>query len=216
MHPRDYPWAVPPVTGIVRPDGVAVGPLPSADVLAERTPVVAVGSNASPDVLVRKLGGLLGTGLPIAPAVVEDITVGHFAQVAARGFVAAAPAFSPGARSELGIGWFDEEQLARLDETEPNYRREVLTSSCTWAGGDVIGAQVYVSDHGLLADEGEVLPLRPQAEVLDWLAERLPHLADDLTHERLVELDLRERVRLELIDRGLVADPWRTAPVRCT
>ncbi len=208
MHPRDYPWAVPPVTGIVRPDGVEVGALPSSEELAERTPVVAVGSNASPDVLVGKLGGLLATGLPIAPAVVEDITVGHFAQVAARGFVAAAPAFSPGARSELGVGWFDAEQLARLDETEPNYHREVLTSSCTWAGGEIVGAQVYVSDHGLLADEGEVLPLRPQAEVLDWLAERLPHLADDLTHERLVELDLREKVRLAIIERGLVTDPW--------
>lgn len=208
MHPSDYPWAVPPVTGTVRPDGVEVGALPSADDLAERTPVVAVGSNASPDVLVRKLRHLLESGLPIAPAVVEDITVGHFAQVAARGFVAAAPTLSPGARSELAVGWFDEAQLARLDETEPNYRREVLTSSCMWAGGDVAGAQIYVSDHGLLADEGEVLPLRPQVEVLAWLAERLPHLAEDLTHDRLTDHALRERVRLSLIERGLVTDPW--------
>lgn len=208
MRPADYPWSVPPVTGVVRPDGVEAGDLPSPEVLAERTPVVAVGSNASPDVLVRKLGDLLETGLPVAPAVVEDITVGHFAQVAARGFVAAAPALSPGARSELSVGWFDGAQLARLDETEPNYRRELLTSSCTWAGGEVVGGQIYVSDHGLLADEGEVLPLRPQAEVLLWLAERLPHLADDLTHDRLTDHDLRERVRLALIERRLVADPW--------
>ncbi len=208
MRPADYPWPVPPVTGVIRPDGIAGGELPSPAVLAGRTPVVAVGSNASPDVLVRKLGDLLESGLPVAPAVVEDITVGHFAQVASRGFVAAAPALTPGARSELAVGWFDEAQLARLDETEPNYRREVLTSSCTWAGGEVDGGQVYVSDHGLLADEGEVLPLRPQAEVLAWLAERLPHLAEDLTHERLTDHGLRERVRLALIERRLVADPW--------
>lgn len=208
MHPADYPWSVPPVSGIVRPDGIEGGELPPSAVLTERTPVVAVGSNASPAVLVRKLGDLLATGLPVAPAVVDDLVVGHFAQVAARGFVAAAPARSPGVRAELSLGWFDEAQLARLDETEPNYHREVLTSSCTWAGGTVEGAQVYVSDHGVLADEGEVLPLRSQAEVLGWLGERLPHLATDLTHERLTDLDVRERVRLAVIDAGLVAHPW--------
>ncbi|CAM4035613.1 hypothetical protein [Janibacter anophelis] len=208
MHPADYPWTVPAVTGVVWPDGIEVGDLPSPDALAARTPVVAVGSNASPAVLVAKLGDLLATGLPVAPAVVTDLTVGHFAQVAARGFVAAAPARSPGARRELSVGWFDDAQLAALDLTEPNYRREVLTSACTWAGGEVVGAQVYVSSHGLLADEGEVLPLRPQAEVLAWLGRRLPDLAHELTHDRLVDLDVRERVRLALIERGLVTHPW--------
>lgn len=121
--------------------------------------------------------------MPVAPAVVEDVTVDHFAQVAARGFVAA----------------------------EPNYRREVLTSACTWAGGEVVGAQVYVSDHGLLADEGEVLPLRSQAEVLAWLAERLPHLSAELSHERLTDHEVRERARLAVIEAGLVTDPWQVA-----
>lgn len=212
MHPRDYPWAVPPVTGVVGPGGLEVGPLPSHRALAARTPVVAVGSNASPDVLVTKLGDLLVTGLPVAPAVVEDITVGHFAQVAVRGFVAAAPARDPGVRSDLAVGWFDEAQLARLDETEPNYSREALTSACTCAGGEVVGAQIYVSDHGLLSEGGEVLPLRSQEDVLAWLAERLPHLAADLTHERLTDHGRRERLRLAVIEAGLVTDPWAVAP----
>lgn len=208
MHAADYPWSVPPVAGVVWPDGIEEGDLPSPEDLAERTPVVAVGSNGSPAVLVAKLGDLLDTGLPVAPAVVEDIVVGHFAKVAVRGFVAAAPALAPGARSELSVGWYDEQQLARLDETEPNYHRVVVPGSCTWARGEIPDAQLYVSVHGLLADEGEVLPLQTQAEVLAWLAQRLPHLADDLTHERLVDLDVREQVRQALIEQGFVADPW--------
>lgn len=208
VHPRDYPWAVPPVTGTVHPDGVRTGPPPPAATLAGRTPVLAVGSNASPEVLRAKLGGLLATGLPVAPAVAEDLTVGHYAQVSTRGFIAAAPATAPGVHSDLSLGWFDPDQLARLDETEPNYRREVLPSACTWTGGRIDGVRVYVSEHGLLADEGEVLPLLPQAEVLAWLAERLPHLAGELTHERLREEEVRERVRRALLERGLVVDPW--------
>lgn len=208
VDPADYPWTVPTVTGVVRPDGLHAGDLPSPSVLAERTPVIAVGSNASPDVLVAKLGDLLDSGLPVAPAVVDDIVVGHFAQVAVRGFIAAAPALVQGARSELSVGWFDEAQLAALDATEPNYDRVTVPGACSWAGGEIPDAQLYVSLHGLLADAGEVLPLRSQADVLAWLGERLPHLADDLAHDRLTEREARERIRLALIELGLVAHPW--------
>ncbi len=194
------------------PDGVLPEPLPSLAVLAGRTPVVAVGSNASPHVLVGKLAGLLETGLPTAPALVDDLVIGHSAHVSARGYIAAAPDLFPGALSDLVVGWFDAAQLARLDETEPNYRRVALPSSCRLGDGSaVVGVQLYVSIHGLLADEGEVLPLRPQGAVLAWLTEHLPELASELTHERLTDPDVRERVRTSLIAAHLTVDPWSVA-----
>lgn len=211
MHPRDYPWAVPARTGVVGPDGFTSRPLPSR---AARTPVLAIGSNASPDVLAGKLDGLLHTGLPIGPALIGGLLIGHSAHVSARGYVAAAPAPRPGAVAAITITWCDEDQLGRLDASEPNYRRLPLPTAmgCHLEDGrPVARAQLYVSVHGLLADEGELLTLRPQAEVLAWLAERLPGPAGELSHERLVDPGVRERVRAGLITAHLRADPWPVA-----
>src|SRR5690606_18743602 len=71
--PRDYPWPEPAVAGVLGPDG-AVRRVPY-DAGAGRVPVLAVGSNASPVVLRRKLGRLLATGLPVGTARVEGLGV---------------------------------------------------------------------------------------------------------------------------------------------
>lgn len=209
-HPSGYPWAEPVRAGVLHHDRF-VEDDPAAE-FGERVPVVAVGSNASPAVLARKLGGLLETGLPVEPAVVAGLHIGHSAHVSAPGYVAAAPA--RGTRPQpVTVSWFDATQLAVLDATEPSYRRIPLPESmpCRRVSGTgrvgplVAGAQVYESRHGVLAEGGRPVPLRSQAEVFTWLAERLPReLGAALAHDLLVDADLRERVRQALVEADLV------------
>ena len=201
LQPSGYPWAEPVRTGVLGDRGFAEG---QDGGLAGRVPVVAVGSNASPVVLAGKLGGLLGPGLPVAAAEVHGLAVGHSAHVSARGYVAAAPVRGDGVRS-LTVCWFDEAQLATLDATEPNYRRVQLPESmpCLVGGAPVTGAEVYESVPGVLGEDGAPLELLDQTRVLDWLSQRLPGLGR-LDHDRLVDEDLRERVREALVEAELV------------
>lgn len=215
LHPSAYPWIEPVRTGVLRQDGLHESDVEpgSTSGLDGRVPVVAVGSNAAPTVLRHKLGSLLGTGLPLAAAAVEGLLVGHSAHVSARGYVAAAPARGTGALP-VTLAWFDVDQLAALDATEPNYRRVPLPSSMpchvVTQSTPVQGAHVYESVHGVLGQGRRPLSLLPQREVLEWLATRLPSLGP-LSHERLEDTQLREDVRLGVLDAGLVIQPRLTS-----
>jgi hypothetical protein len=214
----DYPWAGPVPTGLVGPDGLLGQQLPPPTVLAERVPVVAVGSNASPEVLAGKLAGSLGAGVPISPGVVEGLLVGHSAHVSARGYVAAAPARQASVSASVAVCWFDADQLAAVDATEPNYVRRPLPADlpCRLPDATVVPhAQVYDSVHGVLGEHGAVLALRDQAEVLEWLAARLPEPTayglggprhQPAAHERLADPEVRERIRADLLELGLSVD----------
>lgn len=207
LDPDGYPWSEPVRGGRLTTHGLVDAP---ADHLGGRVPVVAVGSNASPTVLARKLGALLREGLPVSVARVDGLVVGHSAHVSAGGYVAAAPARGTGTR-RVTVGWFDEGQLAALDATEPNYRRVELPEGmeCRAAAGSgegeaVPGVQVYASVHGVVGERGAPLPLGAQGAVLAWISRRLPGLGRPLTHEALRRPALRERVRTGLVEAGLV------------
>jgi hypothetical protein len=208
-HPWDYPWREPAVTGVVRPGGVDERPLDGAD-LRGRVPLLAVGSNASPRVLRRKLGDLLADGMPVARALVHDLAVGHSAHVSAGGYVPAAPVARAGAVTTAALAWATAEQLEALDVTEPNYVRvELADVACRVPGGAAVEQpQVYESRHGVLADGGRPLPLRPQPEVLAWLGRRLPGLTglrpdEPGTYEALAVAETRERIREAIAAAGL-------------
>lgn len=199
-----YPWAEPPRTGVLTPTELVEG-APSAD-LDGRTPVAAVGSNASPTILRHKLGALLASGLPLAEAEVEQLAVGHSAHVSARGYIAAAPFRGTGSRP-VTVAWFDAAQLAALDATEPNYHRIPLPGSmpCHQGGEPLTGVEVYRSTHGVLGEHGTPLTLRDQADVLEWLAQRLPgDLTASLHHEALATDGRREQVQTACIAAGVV------------
>jgi hypothetical protein len=126
--------------------------------------VAAVGSNASPAVLARKLSSLREGWVALEPADLAGVQVGHSAHVSAGGYVPAAPYRWPGTAAVV-VGWFDDRQLALLDATEPNYVRRRLE----------LGVEVYVSRWGVVALEGRPVPLMGQAELLHLL--RPPALA---------------------------------------
>ncbi|MHC3004546.1 hypothetical protein [Gordonia metallireducens] len=169
----------------------------SASVVVERDPqsapppgtrlVVAVGSNAAPSVLRRKLGHLDPTGvLHLTRVRVANITVGHSAHVAVRGYVPAAPVRAGHGTVETVAAWLSPPQTEALDLTEPNYdRRTVNTHDHPLILGDPrLPADapatpdefdIYVSRHGVLADPAThtPLPFGTQAGVFGWLQRHL-------------------------------------------
>lgn len=146
--------------------------------LAERTLVLAVGSNQTPQAIARKYrraGGTVPAATPFVRCTVHELAVGHVAHIAAPGYVPAAPYRAPGQRMELVATWFDDEQLAVIDATEPNYDRIRLAAAqhpLTLATGqEPTQVHVYASRWGVLARDGVPLPLRHrQQELFDELS----------------------------------------------
>lgn len=150
--------------------------------------VVAVGSNASVRTIRAKLTSRRASPVvPLVPGVLVGVSVGHSAHVSLGGYVAAAPYERPGGAVRVAAGWFDDDQLAALDASEPNYRRARLSTSRYPLSLVHLAPPsefwVYRSVWGLLTHEAHVLPLHPQRSLHrvlaadSWLARRVP-LAD--------------------------------------
>jgi|GEM_PF-3068616 len=144
--------------------------------LAERTLVLAVGSNQTPRTIARKYrraGRELDVTTPFVRCTVHGLAVGHVPR-AAPGYVPAAPYRAEGERMELVATWFDKAQLAVVDETEPNYDRLRLAAAdlplVLATGERPEHVDVYASRWGVLARDGVPIPLRHrQQELFDEL-----------------------------------------------
>lgn len=147
-----------------------------------RVPVVAVGSNASPAVMRRKMKDEHAEStIPLVRGTINNIAVGVSAHVARGGYLPAAAAHESGSSAAVVVGWFDARQLEALDKSEPNYNR-VLVSHRDYPlsleppaleqNGENIGHfYIYVSKHGTLIRGDALLPLIHQTEISKWLAE---------------------------------------------
>ncbi|MEV2277422.1 hypothetical protein AB0I72_17745 [Nocardiopsis sp. NPDC049922] len=132
--------------------------------LADRHPVVAVGSNAAPGQLRRKLlTRHVRPVIPMTSADVDGIAPGVSAHVNRRGYVPAAPVEVSGPTGRLFVLWLDDAELDALDATEPHYRRRLLPVDrhpvTLESGVRLPPCSVYVSGHGCLVD-GEGRPRR--------------------------------------------------------
>ncbi|WP_193106294.1 hypothetical protein [Brachybacterium sp. FME24] len=144
--------------------------------LAERTLVIAVGSNQTPETIARKYtrsGRDLQITTPFVRCTVRNLAVGHCAHTSARGYIPAAPYRADGERMELVATWFDDAQLAVVDETEPNYERVRLDAGefplALGTGEHPAHFDVYASSWGVVARE-QAIPLRHrQQEMFDEL-----------------------------------------------
>lgn len=178
--PEHYPWLSPGVAAaVLHREGVqeidartGLGPVEEvltaegAAPLADRTLVVAVGSNQSSAVIAakyRRFGLAAPVATPFVRCTVQEFAVGHSAHVSARGYIAAAPHHAPGAVTELVATWFDEAQLEIVDRSEPNYERIELTQDEhpleLSTGGRPNRFEVYASRWGVIAD-GPPLPVQ--------------------------------------------------------
>lgn len=223
-HPLTYPGRLPEDSGLLTGDGFvtlreAAGRPPFDDVLhragrlplGERTPVLAVGSNAAPAQLRRKLTGRADTVVPMTYARVSGLVPGVSAHVSRPGYVPAAPLLAPGESARLIVLWLDEAQTAAVDRTEPNYRRVRLpaTVAVSVPGLGRLGAcDVYAGRHGCLAGpRGAALRLAAQPVLIAGLLADSPALARMSGARTAAEFVASARRSAALRDR--VRDLWR-------
>jgi hypothetical protein len=154
-----YPYAVPARAfaqlrhETLSPDDVDVD-------LAERAPLLAYGSNGSPEVLGRKLA-LSADPVLVEPAWLHDFDVVYSAHISPYGAVPATLQRSPGTAVRVAVLHLTPEQLTLLSATEPNYEPSTLEDvHCELADGTVRSQlSAYLSRHGCLLVDGAEMAL---------------------------------------------------------
>lgn len=184
-----YPYALPTASYVLEGANHRPGNAGEAPALrAGRTPVLAVGSNQSPEQLARKY-----VGTDWAPVLCERCTLRDFdavysAHITAYGSIAAALHPSPGTRVTLFVNWLDDAQLERMHRTEigvGNYAFARLSAIdlATELGHVLDSVHFYVGQRGALAHGGAPVPLAEvRAEGRAWKA--------------LTQKDVQDAVRL--------------------
>lgn len=152
--------------------------------IAGRVPVLAVGSNAAPAQVRRKLATSgPATAVPITAVRVNGLSVGVSAHVSKAGYVPATPVPDPSSKNlPLWVTWLTQDELLTIDKTEPNYDRIRVPRFCSirlTSGQLVSGCWLYVSRHGyLIAPSGEPRKLIDQAGLISSLLAQFPDLAE--------------------------------------
>lgn len=159
----------------------------SAAPVDERVPVLAIGSNAAPAQLARKLNA--ANESPVVP-VVEATTTGlrvlPSAHINRAGYLPWAPYHSSRAAAlPVFVTLLDARQLACVDQAEPNYARVPLVPTShlvrlAGSGEPLDGCHVYASNHGVITDGRVLSSNRAPAQqlLLGRLLAYLPELAD--------------------------------------
>jgi hypothetical protein len=221
LHSRGGRWVASMAGGARALDSVLAEA--GAAPLRGRTPVLAVGSNASPAQLVAKFSTAdTPVPVPVTAVTVHGLAVGVSAHVSVPGYLPATPLPEPDAITGLHVTWLDERGLAVIDATEPNYRRIPLFAGAAVhlpGGREVRGCQVYSSARGYLVD-GAGVPRRlsGQATLIHQLLDSVPGLravagdspAEWLTRTR--DPQVRDQIRELLRSAGMVRQLARAHP----
>jgi hypothetical protein len=151
--------------------------------MTSRIPVLAVGSNAAPAQIRRKLATTSGpTMVPITAVTVHGLSVGVSAHVSKAGYVPATPVPDPSAKSQMWVTWLAADEISAMDETEPNYRRVIVPDAYAvelMSGQPVSGCWLYVSRHGFLTESsGEPRKLIDQPHLIYSLLADVPVLTN--------------------------------------
>ncbi|MBM6400509.1 hypothetical protein [Phycicoccus sonneratiae] len=179
--------------------------------LSERTPVLAVGSNAAAEVLAHKLGRHGAPGVvPLLTGVVGHLGVAHTAYVSRGGYLPATPVHRTGRRTAVVLQLLDDAQLAAVDATEPGYERVELEARhypLLVAGGfRPRRFHVYAARDGVLHLPGTGRGLHSQVEVLARLRRLgVPHTDHEDpagVAEALTSPEARAAVRRHLAEAG--------------
>jgi hypothetical protein len=204
-EPLTYPGAWPAESGLLVGDRLL--PLDDHATFPDRTPVLAIGSNACPGQLRHKMAEFgIDSPIPMVKVRVTGIDVGVSAHVSRVGYVSASPVNAPGVVRELFVTWFDARQLAVVDASEGAYDRAWLPGSdfrVEPGSGQVLrGTYVYVNRYGVLHDSTGVPRRHPGERTL--LTELLGDSAKlrELFGRTPEEFCERARADRELCERG--------------
>ncbi len=176
-----------------------LGPIHYSDLAAPRFPVLAVGSNASPEQLARKYAGTRDV-IPTVRVEVHDHAIAYAGQIAGYGSFPATLHHVPGAKTCAYVNFLTDQQRDLMDATETLGKHYAYT---TLEGVDIRLADGtglehvsgYVAIQGVLAKDGETLALstieqtgpglamRTQRQIADYIR---GVLAPDLTLEQFV------------------------------
>ena len=142
--------------------------------MADRIPLVAVGSNSSPLALRSKVKryGRINTSqvIPVLSAKMTNLGLGYSAHLVSGGYVPAAPFRAPGEVASVTVSFLTRDQLRAIDATEPTYDRKALSSDSyplRLENGTVLDVSyLYVSMFGVLeGPTGSPISLGSQAEL---------------------------------------------------
>ncbi len=216
---KGYPYPAPPESFLFA--GGEVREVSGAD-FAGRVPVIAHGSNRSPEQLQRKYGHLPGhhAEIPVTFAWIADYDVVYAAHVTRYGALAATMAHVPGCSVRVAITWLDDAQLERMHETEGGHYTygaldDIEIELEAGPAGGIHRAWLYLSRFGSLGHEGGHVGLaalraenRPhpelgQEEALDLIRRRYrPEEAlDDFVLANIGDAKERKRHRLDIVHR---------------
>jgi len=160
-----YPYRIPPHSFVFR-DG-REHPLAAGDGvpdLAGRTPVLAVGSNQSPEQLARKYQGDGWGEIPVIRCRLTDFDSVYSPHIASYGAIAATLQHAPGVTVTLFVTWLTERQLVRMHETEISsanygYGRLGGIEIETELGPKLDAVHIYNSRRGTLAHDDAPIPI---------------------------------------------------------
>ena len=189
---KGYPYATPGHSYIYRADAIMPLDGTRGDVFEGRTPVIAHGSNRSPQQLQRKFGDwpVAESEIPVSRAWLRDYDVVYSAHVTRYGAIATNLQKRHGTRVELYVTWLDERQLSRMHETEIGSeiyeygRLSGIDLALEEGPSSLIDeATTYLSRRGCLAREARPIalaasagdgrhPVMAQEEVLSYVRDR--------------------------------------------
>lgn len=159
---RNYPYAFPRRSFVYR-DGVETAFDPALK--QGRTPVLAFGSNQSPERLRQKFGDRDGHVIPVERGRLQDFDVVYSAHITSYGAVPAMLQVSDGASVELAVTWLDDRQLAIMHDSEikaANYYFAALDGVSLRLSGEEVHttAYAYIGTRGHLEhDQGGAIAL---------------------------------------------------------
>jgi hypothetical protein len=178
-----------------------------------RTPVLAVGSNQSPEQLTRKFGHEDDWEIPVQRCALADFDVVYSAHIAGYGSVPAMLQAAPGTTVTLFVNWLDAAQLGAMHDTElrnGNYHYGRLDGIALRLEGGAALASVhgYISRRGHIRHDGDAValakvpahdrshPARDTAQMLAHVHERLDpdHGLDDFILRMIEDANYRRDV----------------------
>ena len=196
-----YPYAIPDCSFVFDKAGWRPAAIDAA-LTTGRHPVIACGSNRSPDQLARKYFDFAAVTIPVQRAWLADFDVVYAAHITGYGSISACPMPSPGVRVEVSVTWLSDDLMARMHATEGrghsyDYARLSGLDLVLEGGGVLDSAFAYIHRGGALTVDGGLVGLSEIAAVgrpcPAWPQPRaIAEVHRRLKHQGTVERFIRE------------------------